>query len=62
MKALKATAIILCEGKKDDVASNPDDANAFKGTGYLKTAKGTTIVVTLTISGHDAAQARITLN
>lgn len=58
----KATATVLSEGKKEDVALSPDPANFLKGTGTFKAIKGTTIVVTLTMPGHKPEQARIKLD
>ena len=62
VKDAKAKATILSEGKKEDVVLSPDTANALKGTGSFKAVKGTTIVITLTMPGHDAEQARIKLD
>lgn len=62
VKAAKATATILSEGKKDDVILNPNAVNSLKGTGSFKAVKGTTIVITLTMPGHDPEQARIKLD
>jgi hypothetical protein len=58
----KATAAILTHGKKQDVVLTPDQGNFLKGTGSFKIAKGTTIVVTLTMPGHEPEQARVTLD
>lgn len=55
----KASATILSEGRKEVVALLPDAANFLKGTGSFKASKGTTIVITLTMPGHQPEQARI---
>lgn len=62
VKDATAKATILSEGKKEDVILSPGDAHALKGTGTFKAVKGTTIVITLTMPGHDAEQARIKLD
>ena len=58
----KASAAVLSEGKKIDVVLAPDAANFLKGTGTFKAVKGTTIVVTLTMPGHQPEQSRIKLD
>jgi hypothetical protein len=58
----KATAAILTQGKKQDVVLTPDPGNFLKGTGSFKVAKGTTIVITLSLPGHEPDQARLTLD
>lgn len=62
VKDAKAKATILSEGKKVDVVLSPDDTNALKGTGSFKATKGTIIVITLTMPGHDPEQVRIKLD
>ncbi|MGL4395277.1 MAG: hypothetical protein ACRCS9_01940 [Hyphomicrobium sp.] len=57
----KATATVLSEGKKIDIVLQPEAGGVFRGTGAFKAVKGTTIVVTLTITGHDTEQARFKL-
>jgi hypothetical protein len=58
----KATAVVLAEGKKHDVELTPAAGNLLKGSGSFKAAKGTTIVITLTMPDHKPEQARITLD
>lgn len=58
----KATVAILSGGKKVDVGLTPDPSGALKGAGDFKVAKGTTIVVTLTMPGHSPEQARVKLD
>jgi hypothetical protein len=58
----KATATILSEGKKVDVALSPTPANTLSGTGSFKAVKGTTLVITLTLPGHAPEQARLKLD
>ncbi len=62
VKDAKAKATILSEGQKQEIELVPDPANFLKGTGTFKAAKGTTIVVTLTMPGHKPEQARIKLD
>lgn len=62
IKNAKASAAVLSEGKKIDIALAPDAANALKGTGVFKAVKGTTVVVTLTMPGHQPEQSRIKLD
>ena len=57
-----ASAAVLSEGKKIDVVLAPDAANFLKGTGTFKAVKGTTVVVTLTMPGHQPEQSRIKLD
>lgn len=58
----KASAAVLSEGKKVDVALTPDPSNMLKGSGLFKASKGTTIVVTLTMPGHGPEQMRVKLD
>ncbi len=62
IKDAKATAAVLSEGKKEDIALAADPANFLKGTGTFKASKGTTIVVTLTMPGHDPEQSRLKID
>ncbi len=62
VKDAKAKAVVLSEGKKEDVVLTAEANNALKGLGSFKAAKGTTIVITLTMPGHDPEQARIKLD
>ena len=62
IKDAKATAAVLSEGKKEDLTLIADPTNVLKGAGAFKATKGTIIVVTLTMPGHDPEQARIKLD
>jgi hypothetical protein len=62
IKDAKATAAVLSDGTKEDITLVADPANMLKGTGSFKASKGTTIVVTLTMPGHDPEQSRIKLD
>jgi hypothetical protein len=62
VSSAKAAAVVLSEGKKHDVQLTPGTGNLIKGAGEFKAAKGTTIVVTLTMPDHKPEQARITLD
>jgi hypothetical protein len=62
IKDAKATAAILAEGKKEDIILVADPANFLKGAGAFKAAKGTTVVVTLTMPGHDPEQSRLKID
>lgn len=58
----KATAAVLSEGKKVDVALEPSGDNVLKGSGAFKAAKGTVIVLTLTMADHEPEQVRLKLD
>jgi hypothetical protein len=58
----KAQATVLADGKTEMVALAPADGNALKGTGTFNAGKGTTIVVSLTMPGHETEQARFKLD
>ena len=58
----KASAAVLSEGKKVDVALTPDPSNVLRGSGSFKAGKGTTIVLTLTMPGHVPEQMRVRLD
>lgn len=62
IKDAKASAAILSEGKKTDIVLAPDASNSLRGTGTFKAVKGTTVVVTLTMPGHQPEQSRIRLD
>ena len=57
----KATATVLVDGKTEVVTLAPAAGNALKGTGSFNAAKGTTVVVSLTMPGHQTEQARFKL-
>lgn len=57
----KATAAVLSQGKKVDVALAPGDGAVLRGTGDFTAAPGTTIVITLTMPDHDPEQVRVKL-
>lgn len=58
----KAIATVLSEGKKEEITLAADPGNFLKGSGTFKALKGTTIVVTLTMPGHEPEQARVRLD
>lgn len=58
----KATATVLSDGKKEEIKLSVDAGNFLKGSGTFKAAKGTTIIVTLTMPGHKPEQARFKLD
>lgn len=62
VKDARAKATILSEGLKQEIELVPDPGNFLKGTGSFDATKGTTIVITLTLPGHDPEQARVRLD
>ena len=56
----KATATVLSGGKTKKIPLIPD-GDALKGSGQTKLGKGDTIVITLTMPGHEPEQARFKL-
>jgi hypothetical protein len=62
VKDAKATAAVLSGGKKEDIILAADPGNFLKGSGTFKAEKGTTIVLTLTMPGHEPEQSRIKLD
>jgi hypothetical protein len=58
----KATATVLADGKTEIVTLAPAAGNALKGTGSFNAGKGTTVVVSLTMPGHAAEQARFRID
>jgi hypothetical protein len=56
----KATAAVLTDGKKVDVALQPD-GETLKGSGNFKSGKGTVIVLTVTMPEHEPEQVRVQL-
>ncbi len=57
VKDAKATATVLSGGKQEVVTLTPG-ATSLSGKGTLPIAKGTRVVVSLTMPGHKAIQAR----
>ncbi|MGB4864560.1 MAG: hypothetical protein WBP38_01535 [Hyphomicrobium sp.] len=55
----KAIAAVMADGRKSDITLTADPANFLKGSGTFTAAKGTIIVVTLTMPGQKPEQARI---
>lgn len=53
-----ATATVLSGGKTETVALAPAGDNALEGSGGFTAAKGATVVVNLTLAGHETEQAR----
>lgn len=62
VSAAKASATVLADGKTEMVTLAPAGANGLKGAGNFNAGKGTTIVVSLTMPGHEPEQARFKLD
>lgn len=62
IEGAKATATVLSDGKTEAVTLAPAGENVLEGTGSFTAAKGTTVVVTLTLPDHEAEQARFRLD
>ena len=62
VKGATGTAAVLADGKKHDIKLTVDPGNFLTGLGDFKASKGATVVVTLTMPGHTAEQARIKLD
>ena len=62
VSAAKASATVLADGKTETVALAPGGGNKLEGAGSFTAGKGTTVVVTLTIPGHETEQARFKLD
>lgn len=62
VSAAKATATVLADGKTEVVTLAPATGNALKGSGSFNAAKGTTVVVSLTLPGHATEQARFKID
>jgi hypothetical protein len=60
--AAKATATVLADGKTEMVTLAPAGGNALKGAGGFNAGKGTTVVVSLTMPGHETEQVRFKLD
>lgn len=60
--AAKASATVLADGKTEQVTLAPAGGNGLKGTGSFNAGKGTTIVVSLTMPGHETEQVRFKLD
>jgi hypothetical protein len=56
----KAAAAVLTDGKKVDLALQPE-GETLKGSGDFKAGKGSVIVVTVTIPEHEPEQVRVKL-
>lgn len=57
----KATATVLSGGKTEKITLTPA-GSVLKGSGSAKLGKGDTVVISLTMPGHKAEQARLTLD
>jgi hypothetical protein len=62
VSAAKATATVLADGKTEQVTLAPAGGNALKGAGGFNAGKGTTVVVSLTMPGHEPEQVRFKLD
>ncbi len=62
LSAAKASATVLADGKTEMVALAPAGANVLKGSGGFNAGKGTTVVVSLTLPGHEPEQARFKID
>lgn len=60
--AAKATATVLSGGKTEQVTLAPAGGNGLKGAGGFTAGKGTTVVVSLTMPGHETEQVRFQLD
>lgn len=58
----KATAAVLSAGKKVDVELTPGADGSLQGKGDFLASKGTVVVISLTMPGHDVEQARVRLD
>ncbi|WP_295555850.1 hypothetical protein [uncultured Hyphomicrobium sp.] len=60
--AAKATATVLADGKTEQVTLTPAGGNGLKGSGGFNAGKGTTVVISLTMPGHEPEQVRFKLD
>jgi hypothetical protein len=58
----KAQATVLADGKTEKVTLEPAGGNGLKGTGTFNAGKGTTIVVSLSMPGHEPEQVRFKID
>lgn len=58
----RALATVLADGKTEQITLTPSGGNALKGTGGFNAGKGTTVVVSLTMPGHEPEQVRFRLD
>ncbi|HML43286.1 MULTISPECIES: hypothetical protein [Hyphomicrobium] len=58
----KASATVLAGGKTEVVTLAPSGENGLKGTGGFDAGKGTTVVVNLTMPGHETEQIRFKID
>lgn len=58
----KATATVLTGGKTETVTLAPGGSNILKRSGGFTAGKGTTVVVSLTMPGHEPEQARFKID
>jgi hypothetical protein len=54
--------MVLADGKTEKLELAPAGGNSFKGTGGFNAGKGTTIVVSLTMPGHNPEQVRFKID
>lgn len=62
LNGAKASATVLADGKTERITLEPSGANSFKGSGGFNAGKGTTVVVSLTMPGHDTEQIRFKID
>lgn len=60
--AAQASATVLADGKVEKVALTPAGGNALKGAGTFSAGKGMTVVVSLTMPGHEPEQIRFAID
>lgn len=58
----KASATVLAGGKTEMVTLAPAGGGLLKGSGGFDAGKGATVVVSLTMPGHEPEQVRFKLN
>lgn len=62
MTGAKASATVLADGKTERITLEPSGGNRLKGTGNFNAGKGTTVVVSLAVPGHEPEQVRFKID
>lgn len=62
VEGANASATVLADGKVEQVTLKPAGGNKLEGSGDFTAGRGTTVVVTLTMPGHEPEQARFKLD